>query len=287
MSDDQRILWAIIGLASCALQVYGAEGGAKPTREVQEMIRSAYQAHKGSVTIPAGVYRVAWEGPRAHIELERMEDFEIRADGVTLLMDDPRQGGIRFSHCRNVTLKGATLSYAISPSTQGVVVGIAPDGMSYDIRIDKGWPANLDDAAYFKTDLIAYLFDPATRWWKRGALALRENGDNGPCPKTAGVGCSTCLAVRLLDRRAVSSAPRPHRAGLPRPAGGDLHPRSGAARDLNRYNLSSTYHRDGAQHAERHRFSLCPRRGPNHQPGGRPVRRPASEGAIRLRLRQS
>lgn len=176
MSDDQRILCAIISLVSCALQTYGAEGGVKPTREVQEMIRSAYEAHKGSVTIPAGVYRVASEGPRAHIELEGMQNFEIRADGVTLLMDDPRQGGIRFSHCRNVTLKGATLSYAISPSTQGVVVGIASDGMSYDIRIDKGWPTNLDDAAYFKADPIAYLFDPGTRWWKRGALDLYAKG---------------------------------------------------------------------------------------------------------------
>jgi hypothetical protein len=140
------------------------------------MILSAYKAHKPSVTIPPGVYRVAADGKHDHIDLDGLANFEIDADGVTLLMDDPTKGGIQFSDCHNVTFKGATLSYAVSPSTQGTVVGIAPDGMSYDIKIDQGWPTNLDNAGYFKEAPIGYLFDTQTRWWKQGVLDLYAKG---------------------------------------------------------------------------------------------------------------
>ena len=106
-----------------------------------------------------------------------MNNFEIDARGVTILLPDPTRGAVQFERCRNVTFRGATLVYEISPSTQGTVEAVAADGMSYDIRIDKGYPTNLDDASYFKESPIGYLFDPKTRWWKTGAGDLYAKGN--------------------------------------------------------------------------------------------------------------
>jgi hypothetical protein len=44
---------------------------------------------------------------------------------------------------------------------------VAADGSSLHLRIEKGYPANLDDPTHFTPQLIGHLFDSKTRWWKR------------------------------------------------------------------------------------------------------------------------
>ena len=141
-----------------------------------KMIMAAYDAKKPSVVIPPGTYHVAADGHGSHLQFTGMHDFVIDGTGVTLLMDDPTKIGISFDDCTRVTLKGVTLEYAVSPSTQGTVVAISPDGLSYDIKIDKGYPTNVDDPLYFKANPIGYLFDPKTRSWKQGAPDLYATG---------------------------------------------------------------------------------------------------------------
>jgi len=143
---------------------------------VMKMITAAYDAKKPSVTIPPGIYHVAADGHGAHLQFHDMHDFVINGPGVTLLMDDGTKIGIDFEHCAHVTLKGMTLEYAVSPSTQGTVVAISPDGLSYDIKIDKGYPTNVDDSRYFRDNPIGYLFNPKTRSWKQGAPDLYATG---------------------------------------------------------------------------------------------------------------
>ena len=127
------------------------------------------------MVIPPGTYRIAPHGRSWHLEFQEMSDFEIDADGVQLIFTDQTRGGIEFRKCRNVRFQGAAIRYEVPPFTQGVVEAIAPDGAWYDVRIDKGYPANFDDAKYFPPHAIGYLFDRNTRLWKSGTYDL--NGE--------------------------------------------------------------------------------------------------------------
>jgi hypothetical protein len=137
---------------------------------VQGMIDDAWKAGKKTVTIPPGSYRVTPPAHGAHLQLHGIENFEVDARSVTLIFTDQHRGGIEFRDCRNVKFRGATLRLETLPFTQGVVEAIAADGRFYDIRIEKGYPANFDDPKDFPDHPTGYLFDPKTRWWKRGIV---------------------------------------------------------------------------------------------------------------------
>ncbi len=135
-------------------------------------IIEAYRAREQRIVIPPGTYRIVPRGRGSHLEFHDMSDFEIDATGVQLVFTDQTRGGIEFRNCRNVRFHGASVRYQVPPFTQGVIEAIAPDGAWYDIRLDKGYPANFDDARYFPPHPIGYLFDPKTRLWKPGAYDL-------------------------------------------------------------------------------------------------------------------
>jgi hypothetical protein len=137
---------------------------------VQQGIAEAWKASAKKVVIPPGTYRIAAPAQGAHLQFHDVSDFEIDARGVTFVFADQTRGGIEFRNCHNVTLRGATIRFETLPFTQGVVEAIAPDGRWYDLRIEEGYPRNFDDSDYFPPQPTGYLFDPKTRWWKRGVL---------------------------------------------------------------------------------------------------------------------
>ncbi len=140
--------------------------------DLEQTIVQAYRSGNKQVVIPPGTYRLAPTPQGPHLWLDNLSDFEIDATGARLIFTDRTRAGIEFYHCRNVRFRGATVAYAVPPFTQGVVEVISPDGKYYDIRIDDGYPAELDDPRYFPRKAIGYLFDPKTRWWKPGAFDL-------------------------------------------------------------------------------------------------------------------
>jgi hypothetical protein len=151
--------------APIATQISPANPGS-----LQEGIESAFRAGQKKVVVPPGTYRLAHSGNRACLIFSELSDFEIDARGVTLLRTDPTRGGIEFNRCRNVTLRGATLLNETPPFTQGTLTGISPDGAWYEVRMDKGYPANFDDPRTGIAQPVGYLFDPKTRQWKAGAM---------------------------------------------------------------------------------------------------------------------
>jgi hypothetical protein len=139
---------------------------------VQRGIDDSYRSGRKSVVIPAGTYYIRPPSAGSHLQFHEMSDFEIDARGVYFVFADQTRGGIEFLNCRNVRLRGATVRFETPPFTQGVVERIAPDGAWYDVRIEKGYPANFDDTRYFPAQPIGYLFHPTTRWWKAGTYDL-------------------------------------------------------------------------------------------------------------------
>jgi hypothetical protein len=143
---------------------------------VEQAIVEAHRAGEHRVVIPPGTYRLSPHGRPVHLEFQDISDLTIDAVGVQFLFTDQTSGGIAFRDCRNVRFSGATIRYQTPPFTQAVVESTDRGGASYVVRIEKGYPTNLDDPRYFPTQPIGYLFDPQTRWWKPGAYDLYGTG---------------------------------------------------------------------------------------------------------------
>jgi hypothetical protein len=140
---------------------------------IQQSIEDAYRAKRGSISIPAGTYRIpAMASAGSHLSFHDLANFEIDARGVHFVFTDVTRGGIEFVNCRNVRLHGATVSYEIPPFTQGTVESIAPDRTWFTLRIDTGYPANFDDARYFPSAPMGCSFDAKTRRLKSGVYDI-------------------------------------------------------------------------------------------------------------------
>jgi hypothetical protein len=138
----------------------------------QPAILDAYRTGAHRITIPPGTYRITPPVTGSHLQFADMSDFEIDAQGVHLILADQTRGGIEFRNCRNVRLRGAQIAYEIPPFTQGVIEGIAWTGKWYDVRIERGYPTNLDEPKYFSSHPLAHLFDPRFRLLKAGTYDL-------------------------------------------------------------------------------------------------------------------
>jgi hypothetical protein len=149
-----------------------AQSEQKAPESIQHLVDRAYHGNKRKVRIPPGTYEVIPPESGSHLQFEKLSHFEIDARGVTLLLADQTRGGIEFRDCNAVTFRGATVRYEIPPFTQGRVEAISADGTSYDVRIEKGYPVNLEDRRYFPLRPTGYLFDRTTRWWKPGTYDL-------------------------------------------------------------------------------------------------------------------
>jgi uncharacterized protein (TIGR03437 family) len=157
-------------LAVCFLLACSADAAAVISPDhpelLQQGILAAYTAGQKSVMIPAGVYLIPSQ-KGVHLELDNLTNFEIDARGATFIFQDVTATGISFYGCDSVLFHGATLYYGTPPFSQGVIQAVAADGSSLDVKIETGYPTNLDDPRYFTPQLIGHLFDSTTRSWKR------------------------------------------------------------------------------------------------------------------------
>jgi len=149
-----------------------AQGEKTNSASIQQRVDRAYQDHKSKIRIAPGTYEIIPPENGPHLQFHNLSHFEIDARGVTLLLTDTRRGGIEFRDCDAVVFRGATVRYLTTPFTQGTVEGIGPDGIWYDVRIDIGYPTNLENRSYFPPHPTGYLFDQRTRWWKADAYDL-------------------------------------------------------------------------------------------------------------------
>ena len=136
---------------------------------LQQALREAIRAGRSELVIPPGVYRVpplpTGGGPDAwHLVVEKAKNLQIEAAGVTLIFTDRGRSSLTFQQCANVTLHGATLVRETIPSTQGRIAAISLADKTVDVRIAKGYPADIDNKTFFP-NIWLNVFDPATRQW--------------------------------------------------------------------------------------------------------------------------
>ena len=143
---------------------------------LQQTIMDAYQAGQPKIVIAPGVYRIAANNQGANLEFRDLQNFEIDATGATFSMEDNSKTGVYFGNCENVTFRGATVRNATIPFTQGRIAAIAADRKSFDLQIDDGYPAALDDPKKFDARTTYYLFDRATRRMKNNSYDYGSAG---------------------------------------------------------------------------------------------------------------
>ena len=167
---------------------------AQTPASLREGILAAAQIGAKKVVIPPGVYQLPTSDGPVNLEFTDLKDLEIEATGTTWLMPDSTKGGLRFTRCSNVTLRGATIRNATIPFGQGVITAIAPDRRSFEVQTDAGYPANMDDARFFAANGVWYLFDRATRRLKAGSNDFRSSTIERLAPDRFRVGFPAPLA---------------------------------------------------------------------------------------------
>ncbi|MBL8993033.1 MAG: right-handed parallel beta-helix repeat-containing protein [Spirochaetia bacterium] len=141
------------GLAAGAFTLASVFAGAISPDDplsVQREIDAAFKAGLKKIVIPAGVYRLPRpESLPWHLRFFGLKDLEIDATGVTFIFTGRDKRSVMFDNCTNVTFRGATLLREIPPFSQGKIQSLAEDRTSVQIKIDPGYPTDLDDPRYF------------------------------------------------------------------------------------------------------------------------------------------
>ena len=137
-------------------------------RSIQAAIDAAIAAGRHELKIPPGLYEIPGTEPAGkrniHLRVAGAGDLTIDATGVTLIFADRYQHSLGFMDCTNVTFHGATLRRKTSSVSQGVIAAIRNNGKSIDVRIDKGYPTDIDNRTLFSTFWASVFTLDRSRW---------------------------------------------------------------------------------------------------------------------------
>jgi parallel beta-helix repeat protein len=123
---------------------------------LQTLIDRAIDSNQKTLRLPAGTYRIG-----QMLRIENATDLAIDASGVTVIMTQ-WEPVLNFHKCSGVTFTGMTVDYDPLPFTQGVVTSVEPDGVRFEMQLDKGYPTY----EQMGKRVHLHVFDPVTRYWK-------------------------------------------------------------------------------------------------------------------------
>ena len=139
-------------------------------------LRAAIAAGPGAVLeLEAGVYRLRGERPKTYcLPIEQASGLTIRGAGMDrtrLVVTDPTCGLVNVSRGSGVTVRDFAVDYDPLPFTQGTVRRVDPEGGSFDLEIQEGYPT--PDAPNFTGADVPYgrwgmVMDRATRRIRAG-----------------------------------------------------------------------------------------------------------------------
>ncbi len=113
-------------------------------RAAGEALLEQLRAARGTLTIPPGDYRLPCRQP---VVLENLNDVVVEAAGATLWLERPPDEaaaecwGLKFLHCRNVTLRGLVVDYDPPLYMQGRVTSLDMGTGALEVEADPGFPA--------------------------------------------------------------------------------------------------------------------------------------------------
>jgi hypothetical protein len=148
---------------------------------VQKCILAAYNSGRKSVTIAPGLYyfEKAEEEPW-HLRFSNLKNFEINAEGATFIFKKRGTRAILFDRCEGVTLRGLTMQWEVPAFSQGKITAISSNRRSIDVRIDPGYPNEIDDPKYFPRVSVVNVYQQGARHLKPGVPSLYTTAGAGP-----------------------------------------------------------------------------------------------------------
>lgn len=157
-----RRLFRLIAALGAAWPALAVESG-----WLERDVTAAMARGEKRLVVPPGVYRLTAASQQPHVRFRGLQNFEIDATGVTLLFTTPDHAPIVFEDCRDVILRGATLLQATLPYSQGRIEAIGADRANLRVRVAEGYPTRFTVPGGLPKLPPFYVFDSATRQWKR------------------------------------------------------------------------------------------------------------------------
>jgi hypothetical protein len=132
---------------------------------LQRAFTAAIASGAARLVIPPGIYRVPGTTARSHhLLIDGARDLTIEGTGAVLVFTARDQHGLSLRNCRNTVLRGLRLERATPTCSQGVVERLEEDGRFCVVRIDPGYPQDIDDQRWFPTFWCNVFTPDRGRW---------------------------------------------------------------------------------------------------------------------------
>jgi len=166
-------------------------------QKVLQQIRKASADKRGRIVIPPGDYRFRANWSREST-LKNLADLEIDADGATFWFEPPMVHGLLFANCRNVTLRGLDIDFAVPIWFQARVDHIdRRQGTVRAILMDGYAPRDADGKEEQSGERMFIFYDADGRFVNHGPSPgkwrLAEDGRGIVCSDVARYGIPDAL----------------------------------------------------------------------------------------------
>ena len=121
-----------------AAAIWGAQLCAgEEIADMRTFIDGELAAGKKEIVVPAGRY---YTTPKdgTHLQFKNLEDVTVKAYGAELICTQTI-AAIRIENCRNLKIEGLVIDYDPLPYTQGKIVSMSDDKMSFEVEIFEGY----------------------------------------------------------------------------------------------------------------------------------------------------
>ena len=121
-----------------AAAIWGAQLCAgEEIADMRTLIDGELAAGKKEIVVPAGRY---YTTPKdgTHLQFKNLEDVTVKAYGAELICTQTI-AAIRIENCRNLKIEGLVIDYDPLPYTQGKIVSMSDDKMSFEVEIFEGY----------------------------------------------------------------------------------------------------------------------------------------------------
>lgn len=142
-----------------------------------EIIARAFSKIKGQnnckIVFPSGTYNLASEVETTHLfAIDGISNFEIEGNNTHFIIDEPDKGFIKFKNCSNGLIRGISIDYSTLPYTQGEIILVSRDSLSFVFNIDETYKSPLSRNFEKSKTKWGILFDKKNQTLKDSALNL-------------------------------------------------------------------------------------------------------------------
>ena len=158
----------------------GTADGNTDNMPAMRMIIAKLQEHIGPkrILFGEGTYKFIPENSSHAVYITDVSDLEIVGQGpdkTHIIIGNSHAGFIHIRNSRNIATKGLSVDHDPLPFTQGVIVAVNIDELTYDLKIDEGFGVPTEDWFTAEADVYyayrtSHIMDATTRGFKANTV---------------------------------------------------------------------------------------------------------------------